>query len=107
MFPHSLKQTEWGVGRNLDGIWNLVLACRTCNGFDAKSDNIPAREYVERLHKRNEWLIASQDPLRDVLVSQAGPTIARRRSFLQRTFDDAVLTGKPMWQTEPLGLAIF
>lgn len=42
----------------LDGIWNLVLACSECNrGIGGKFDYIPELHLLERLHRRNEFLI--------------------------------------------------
>jgi hypothetical protein len=62
-FPHALKAHR--VAEPVDGVWNLVLACQTCNrGAEGKFECIPARRYLERLHKRNEFLINSHHPLR-------------------------------------------
>jgi transposase-like protein len=50
-FPHSLK--THGLGKNIDGVWNLVLACRRCNrGISGKSDSVPNIKLLERLSKR-------------------------------------------------------
>lgn len=56
-FPWSVRAHLVG---NINGIWNLVLACRVCNrGEGGKSDLVPSLSLVQRLHKRNEFLIAS------------------------------------------------
>jgi 5-methylcytosine-specific restriction endonuclease McrA len=86
-FPHLLISQGFG-GRNLDGVWNLTLACLPCNA--AKSARVPALPLVERLHRRNEYLIGSYHPLRDTLIAQTGPTTAARRHYLQSAYNDAV-----------------
>jgi hypothetical protein len=71
---------------NLNGVWNLVLACRECNrGERGKSARVPQLRYLERLHTRNNFLIESQHPLRETLMSQTGTTAALRQRFLQST----------------------
>lgn len=40
---------------NINGLWNLVLACRDCNRD--KSDTIPHKDYIEKLASRNQYLI--------------------------------------------------
>jgi len=55
-FPHVLKFTFSKM--NFDGVWNLVLACPQCNrGNSGKFARVPAVKYLDRLHKRNEFLI--------------------------------------------------
>lgn len=61
--PHVL-QKELPI--NLNGIWNLALACNSCNrGANGKFSKIPAIKYLERLHKRNEFFIESHHPLNE------------------------------------------
>lgn len=81
-FPHTLARAIRGA--NLDGIWNLVLACPDCNrGHEGKFARIPAIEYLERLHRRNEYLISSHHPLRETVIAQTGLTARDRWSFLK------------------------
>ena len=40
---------------NINGLWNLVLACRDCNR--EKSAKIPEKRFIEKLATRNEYLI--------------------------------------------------
>jgi hypothetical protein len=88
-FPHMLKLELQGW--NLDGVWNLVLACRDCNrGVNGKSARVPDLPYVERLHARNEWLIDSHHPLRETIIAQTGTSEPERRAFLQGRYDDAI-----------------
>jgi hypothetical protein len=79
--PRTLLQLN--VAMHLDGVWNLVLACRNCNrGVDGKSSRVPARKYLERLDTRNEFFIMSHRPLRETLMAQTGDS--RENSTLER-----------------------
>src|SRR5262249_23398057 len=86
--PHRLGAA--GALRGLDGIWNLVLACQSCNrGGGGKFDPVPLARYLERLHRRNEFLIASHHPLRETLMNQTGETEQERRAFLSGAHREA------------------
>jgi hypothetical protein len=80
-------------GAPIDGVWNLVLACRGCNGWHAKSNRPPHARFVERLHRRNEFLIASQHPLRPTLMAQTGSSEGDRAATLKRAFDEVTVRG--------------
>jgi hypothetical protein len=83
-FPHILKQSEQVGNLNLDGVWNLVLSCVECNrGTRGKHSQVPEIRYLERLNRRNNYLIDSHHPLRETLRSQTGKTETERRMFLQ------------------------
>jgi len=87
-FPHVLKKR--GSRINVDGIWNLVLACARCNrGTEGKSALVPDLVYLKRLYRRGERLIASHHPLRDTLIRQTGDSPRSRAEFLQRSWDEA------------------
>jgi hypothetical protein len=87
--PHVLKGL--GIADPIDGVWNLVLACQTCNrGPAGKFDLVPELRYLERLHRRNEFLIDSHHPLRETLMGQTGPTEGARRDFLSLAYRGAV-----------------
>jgi hypothetical protein len=105
-FPHSLKNAHpnWAV----DGVWNLVLACRGCNrGVGGKSNRVPSLRLLERLNTRNEFLIASHHPLRDTLIAQTGPTKDDRRSFLNTSHRDALAALLHEWEPPPALTALF
>ena len=86
--PHTLLPS--GVAPNIDGIWNLVLACADCNrGPDGKFARVPELRFLERLHQRNEFLITSHHPLRETLILQTGATEPERRGYLQRAWTEA------------------
>lgn len=109
-FPHVLKRTELGTRVNLDGVWNLVLACQRCNaGPEGKWMRVPALQYLDRLHRRNEYLIQSRHPLRETLMQQTGASEQRRREFLDAVFNEARHTGLGLvpWETPPRGPQAF
>ena len=50
-----------------------MLTCRRCNrGECGKFAQVPAIPYLERLRKRNEFLINSHHPLRETIINQMG-----------------------------------
>ena len=105
-FPHVLASLNLGI--NIDGVWNLVLACPECNrGEGGKFARVPAIEYLERLHKRNEFLISSHHPLREVIISQTGATENERRAFLSRMDCNAANVLIHRWKTPARGVATF
>ena len=103
-FPHTLKDS--GFDR-IDGIWNLVLSCQECNnGVGGKFASIPKHHLLERLHKRNEFLISSHDPLRETLMGQTGATKQQRKSFIEDYYNQAyriiIHTWEAVEKCEPL-----
>lgn len=104
-FPHILKGEM--PDAYLDGVWNLVLACKDCNrGHDGKFAKLPNTHLLSRLYKRNEFLIGSHHPLRETLMSQTGSSEVERKSFLQKHYDRArerlIHTWKPILRAEPV-----
>ena len=89
--PHTLV-TRGETHENLNGVWNLVLACRDCKQREkGKSARVPRLVYLERLHKRNTFLVDSHHPLRETLIGQSGATAALRQRYLQQQYDKAKL----------------
>ena len=89
VFPWVLSQSLNHV--NLDGVWNLVLACHDCNaGPGGKFEDLPALDYLANLERRNNYLINSHHPLRDTLIRQTGRTEKERCIFLQDMSNEAV-----------------
>ena len=87
-FPLYLEKNN--ILKNLNGIWNLVLACSDCNrGVNGKFDKLPKIKFLERLNIRNNYLISSHDPLRQILLAQTGITQKNRFSFLNKNFNIA------------------
>lgn len=104
-FPHKLKQIDFGA--NLDGVWNLVLACQSCNrGAGGKFENLPKLRLVARLHKRNNFLISSHHPLRETLMLQTGADERKRRDFLNTRWNKAN-SSLSEWEPEEEGEPYF
>ena len=105
-FPHTLQPFFPDI--NLDGVWNLVLACQDCNrGADGKFAKVPATKYLTRLHKRNEFLISSHHPLRETIMHQTGMTEAARREFLIMVDKRAIDALIHRWSTPEKAPATF
>ena len=108
-FPHMLKQCD--NNKPIDGVANLVLACRECNrGENGKFEKIPTPDLLERLFNRNEYLITSHHPLRETLIAQTGLTTANRQNFLQDAYNCSTFfvgARSKKWQPVPQGDAIF
>jgi len=105
-FPHKLKQH--GFGPMIDGVWNLVLACQRCNrGIGGKSDRLPTLRLLERLARRNEFLIASHHPLRETLILQTGTTEASRNNFLDNMHNRAKALLIHTWEAREISEPLF
>lgn len=105
-YPHVLQPYMTEV--NLDGVWNLVLTCRRCNrGARGKFARVPAIRYLERLHKRNEFLINSHHPLRETIIHQTGASEEARQIFLRDVDKRAIHILVHRWETEQMGEAVF
>ncbi len=85
--PHTNKREH--LPANINGVWNLVLACQTCNGLSEKGTRIPELDYLYRLHKRNEYYISSKHPLAETIVNQTGADTNSRQVFLRNHFQIA------------------
>ena len=84
-FPHTFTFATGRSGVNLNGVWNLVLALPSLQpGADGKFALVPDTLLLERLHRRNGFLIESHHPLRETLIAQTGATEPERISFLQQ-----------------------
>jgi hypothetical protein len=101
--PWTLRQCD--VALRLDGVWNLVLACRDCNrGIDGKSSRLPSRRLLERLDTRNELFITSHHPLRETLMARTGESREHRVRFLNTAYSTAwewlIHTWQPTFENE-------
>lgn len=81
-FPESLKFPD------IDCVWNLVLACKSCNRWD-KSARIPNTSLLQKLNTRNEYFITSHHPLSQTIINQTGSTPKSRSKFLQKYYNAA------------------
>jgi len=105
-FPWILKRE--GFMPDADGVWNLVLACRSCNrGQEGKFAKVPTASLVERLYQRNRYLIDSHHPLRETLIKQTGNSDEERRAFLQGKYKDAIEVLIHDWEPTPRGPSAF
>lgn len=105
-FPHTLQHLMPDI--NLNGVWNLVLCCPKCNrGSNGKFARVPAIKYLDRLHRRNEFLIGSHHPLRETIMNQTGNTEEQRVSFLNEMDKRAISLLLHRWETEEVKEATF
>src|SRR4029079_18485598 len=96
------------LGGLVDGVWNLVLACPLCNrGIDGKLDSVPSIRLLERLHTRNEFLIASHHPLRETIMAQTGRSEAERSAFLNACHMKALATLLHQWEPKETAESLF
>jgi hypothetical protein len=109
-FPWSWSTRNiLGGNININGVWNLVLSCIACNrGSGGKSDLVPSLKLIERLHRRNEFLVASHHPLRETLMMQTGLSEQDRVAFLQQNYNLAITSRIASWDPpEQRGQAVF
>ena len=96
---------QHGIDCNLDGVWNLVLACAECNGAAEKGAKVPSLKLLERLDTRNEYLIGSNHPLKETLIQQTGKDAETRAAFLQGVYNEAktklLHTWEPLIKADP------
>lgn len=105
-FPHTLKQQDFGP--IIDGVWNLVLACKDCNrGEGGKFASVPTEKLLARLYTRNEFLIGSNHPLKETLIRQTGPQEADRKSFLRDFYSRAWASLLHRWEPVEKGKSRF
>jgi len=95
-FPHVLKSLDSSF--HVDGVWNLVLACKVCNR--AKGTKVPVMRYLEALNHRNEYFIQSHHPLRETVIRQTGDAHQNRTGFLNSAYQEAIEKLIHTWQPE-------
>lgn len=94
--------------QNVNGVWNLVLACKSCNrGKQGKFAHVPSLKLLQRLHDRNEYFITSHLPLRETLIRQTGGSTAKRHDFLANVWNTAHVTLLHQWEPKAAGPDIF
>ncbi|XRG77001.1 HNH endonuclease domain-containing protein [Rossellomorea sp. GAMAL-10_SWC] len=94
---------------DLNGVWNLVLACQDCNRgeVNGKFARLPNKDFLLRLHKRNEYLIDSSHPLKETLIMRTGSTSSSRWKFLDTMFSYAFEIKVPDWAPREIYGATF
>ncbi|MEU4836002.1 HNH endonuclease signature motif containing protein [Streptosporangium sp. NPDC023615] len=97
VLPWKLKRLpirHWN-GPDVDTVWNLALSCTSCN--QAKQDRAPHETWMPWLERRNNDLIESRHPLREVLMSQTGDTEAARHATLKSAYQRATELLPAVW----------
>lgn len=93
---------------NIDGVWNLVLACKECNrGEKGKFAQLPSARLLQRLHDRNEYFINSHLPLRETLIRQTGNSPQLRNTFLNDNWNEAIRILFHQWEPIAQGTDTF
>jgi 5-methylcytosine-specific restriction endonuclease McrA len=90
-----------GVHLDLEGVWNLVLACKPCNS--GKYAHAPALRYLPQLAARNEWLIDSNHPLRETVIAETGATSRERVTFLREAYRMLAEVTPDVWEAVSQG----
>jgi len=98
VLPHTNKLHHYPA--NINGVWNLVLSCRSCNGAGAKGSKIPKIKYLEKLSSRNEYYISSKHPLAETIMNQTGANEVQRNEFLQSHYTLALDNSLQKWEPE-------
>jgi 5-methylcytosine-specific restriction endonuclease McrA len=85
---------------DLNGVWNLVLSCQDCNRgqVNGKFARLPEKKLLLGLHKRNEYLIDSNHPLKETLIMKTGVSSSSRWRFLETIFSFASSYKHPEWK---------
>jgi hypothetical protein len=106
---HFIPWMARDVVPNVNGVWNLVLACQCCNRGEAgKSARLPTAKLLARLHARNEYFIQSKLPLHETIVNQTGTRPDQRRDYLNRNWNTARVSRLfHTWEPQAEGEATF
>jgi len=65
------------------------------------------KDGLERLSTRNEFLINSHHPLREILMNQTGNTPEARHDFLQQVYNSALQNLLFTWSNDQKGETVF
>lgn len=97
--PHTLQQSV-GEDININGVWNLVLSCKSCNrGENGKFAKLADPDpYLKKLYDRNEYFIGSHHPLRETLINQTGKSSESRLKYLNDRYNLALGTLLVTWR---------
>ena len=94
--PHSHVNEHYPA--NINGVWNLVLSCRECNGLSGKGARTPDLDYLDALFQRNEFYIESKHPLAETIVNQTGSSQEKRKHFLQYHYNVSANCSIHKWE---------
>lgn len=89
--PHTLQQSV-DEDININGVWNLVLSCKSCNrGENGKFAKLADFDpYLKKLYDRNEYFIGSDHPLKETLINQTGKNSKSRHTYLNDRYNLAL-----------------
>lgn len=84
---------------DLNGVWNLVLACDSCNRGPGtgKFGYLPDKRLLSRLIRRNNYLVNSHHPLSNTLIAQTGVSDQERSTFLSTAYNLASTFLNDVW----------
>ena len=93
-------QLRYKMPVDLNGVWNLVLCCESCNRGTGtgKFGALPDQFLLQRLIKRNNYLINSHHPLSNTLIAQTGISDMERAAFLSKAYNLASGILKEVWK---------
>ncbi len=77
-------------------IWNLVLSHESCN--EDKLDFIPSMKFIEKLKERNEFVLKSDLPLKQLLKKDLGNSYQERMKQVDKQYDYAKRKIIRMWR---------
>lgn len=84
---------------NINGVWNLVLACQSCNR--EKLARLPEENFLYDLFTRNEYYIESKHPLAETIIKQSGLDSHSRQSFLKSIYQETLNYSIHKWKPKP------
>lgn len=98
VIPMSIQYAS-SYDLQLNEVWNLVLACQGCNRWDkgGKAGNLPLKNFILRLHQRNEYFIESHHPLKENIIQRTGRNPEKRWDFLTKRYEYSSTIKKPNW----------
>ena len=94
-FPKYLFENfRKDIFKKLNLVWNLVCACRECNGPSQKFKRLADLKYLEKLKMRNDFYAETPHPLKEYIMKETGKTRDQREVFLRNVLREAAgLTG--------------
>ena len=90
--PFSLVQKNKDIALSSDGVWNLVIACKSCNrGANGKFDAPPVKKFYEKLKKRNILYVEEhRHSLKNSILHSLGTTskegVGKRMDMVYKYF---------------------
>ena len=87
---------------DLNGVWNLVLSCQDCNRGETngKFARLPEDYLLQRLYKRNDYLIESNHPLKETIIMRTGKNPQQRANYLNVMYGFAESLSRAKWKPQ-------